>query len=159
MPGAGCGGEPQALYPARAGHDVAGIDTSGELLARLQDALSAEPAEVTGRSGSSAGPEKGRPSWVAGTFDLVLCHVAAMYLGDITPMLTALARVTAPGGAMSLLVRNGLTTAMRDGLRGDWAAALAAFDAKDCQVGANVRTMDKQFRHQARLHKAQTGGG
>lgn len=82
-----------------------------------------------------------------------------MYLGDITPMLTALARVTAPGGAMSVLVRNGLATAMRDGLRGGWAAALAAFDAKDCQVGANARTMDKQFRHQARLHKAQTGGG
>jgi hypothetical protein len=85
------------------------------------------------------------PDLVAGTFDQVLWRGTAMYLGDITPMLTALARVTAPGGARSVLVRNGLTTAMRDGLRGDSAAALAAFGAKD-----HARTMDKQFRHQAR---------
>ena len=31
------------------------------------------------------------PDLVAGTFDQVLWHGAAMYLGDITPMLTALA--------------------------------------------------------------------
>ncbi len=42
-------------------------------------------------SGSSAGPGERAPDLVAGTFDLVLWHGAAMYLGDITPMLTALA--------------------------------------------------------------------
>ena len=44
-------------------------------------------------------------------------------------MLAGLARVLAPGGLLSLLVRNADALAMRPGLAGDWAAALAAFDS------------------------------
>jgi hypothetical protein len=46
-------------------------------------------------------------------------------------MLGALAEVAARDGAISLLVRNGLAPAMRDGLRGRWPEALRAFDSKD----------------------------
>jgi len=127
----GCGQGTQGLHLARAGHDVTGIDSSGELLARFEDALSAEPAEVAGRVRLISGAGERTPDLVTGAFDLVLCHGVLMYLGDITPMLTALARVIAPGGALSVLVRNGLGIAMRDGLRGNWAAALAAFDSLD----------------------------
>ena len=64
----------------------------------------------------------------AGRFDVVLCHGVLMYFPDPGPMLAAVAAVTAPGGLASLLVRNGDALAMRPGLRGDWAAADAAFD-------------------------------
>jgi S-adenosylmethionine-dependent methyltransferase len=52
-----------------------------------------------------------------------------MYLDDPVPMLASLSAVAAPDGLLSLLVRNGLALAMRDGLRGDWAGACAAFDS------------------------------
>jgi SAM-dependent methyltransferase len=127
----GCGQGTQALHLARAGHAVTGIDSSAELLAAFAAALAAEPAEVARRVRLIHGAGQNAPELVDGAFDLVLCHGVLMYLGDITPMLTALSQVTAPGGAISLLVRNGLATAMRDGLRGRWPAALAAFDSKD----------------------------
>ena len=43
-------------------------------------------------------------------------------------MIAGLAHVLAPGGLLSLLVRNGDALAMRPGLSGDWATAAAAFD-------------------------------
>jgi SAM-dependent methyltransferase len=127
----GCGQGTQALYLARAGHEVTGIDLSSRLLGMFEAALAAEPAEVAARVRLIFGAGENAPDLVTGTFDLVLCHGVLMYIANITPMLTALTRVTAPGGAISLLVRNGLAPAMRDGLRGDWTAALAAFDSKN----------------------------
>jgi hypothetical protein len=38
--------------------------------------------------------------------------------------------VASADGWLSLLVRNGLAPAMRDGLRGDWVGARAAFDSR-----------------------------
>jgi len=127
----GCGQGTQALYLARAGHLVTGIDSSARLLGAFGAALAAEPAEVAARVRLVSGAGEDAPDLITGAFDLVLCHGVLMYIANITPMLTALTRVTAPGGAISLLVRNGLATAMRDGLRGDWTAALAAFDSKN----------------------------
>jgi hypothetical protein len=51
-----------------------------------------------------------------------------MYFDDPTPVIAGLARALAPGGLLSLLVRNGDALAMRPGLSGDWATAAAAFD-------------------------------
>jgi 2-polyprenyl-3-methyl-5-hydroxy-6-metoxy-1,4-benzoquinol methylase len=127
----GCGQGTQALHMARAGHEVTGIDSSGELLGMFEDALAAEPAEVAARVKLINGAGENAPDLVRHAFDVVLCHGVLMYLADITPMLTALSLVTAPDGAISLLVRNGLATAMRDGLRGNWPAALAAFDTRE----------------------------
>jgi S-adenosylmethionine-dependent methyltransferase len=127
----GCGQGTQALHLARAGHAVTGLDSSAGLLAEFEAALAAEPAEVAARVRLIRGAGENAPDLVDSAFDVVLCHGVLMYIGDITPMLTALSGVTDAGGAISLLVRNGLATAMRDGLRGNWPAALAAFDTKD----------------------------
>ncbi len=45
--------------------------------------------------------------------------------------MAVLARRVADGGRLSVTVRNGHSLAMRPGLRGQWAAALAAFDGPD----------------------------
>lgn len=127
----GCGQGTQALRAARAGHDVTGIDSSPDLLARFEQALAAEPAAVAARVRLVHGAGERAPELVSGGFDLVMCHGVLMYLDDIGPMLASLARVAAPGGAISLLVRNGLAPAMRDGLRGRWPEAARAFDSKD----------------------------
>jgi SAM-dependent methyltransferase len=127
----GCGQGTQARYLARAGHDVTGLDSSDELLARFEDELAGEPAEVSCRVHLIRGPGERAADLVTGTFGLVMCHGVLMYLDDPGPMLTALSGVAAADGAISLLVRNGLAPAMRDGLRGDWQAALRAFDSKD----------------------------
>lgn len=127
----GCGQGTQALHLARAGHDVTGLDPSQELLARFADDLAREPAEVAARVELLHGPGERAPELATGTFGLVLCHGVLMYLDDPAPMLRALAQVSAPGGAISLLVRNGLAPAMRDGLRGHWPAALRSFDTKE----------------------------
>ena len=127
----GCGQGTQALRAARAGHEVTGIDSSRELLARFEQALAAEPAAVSARVLLVHGAGERAPDLVSGRFDLVMCHGVLMYLHDIGPMLGSLARVAAPGGAISLLVRNGLAPAMRDGLRGRWPEAARAFGSKD----------------------------
>jgi S-adenosylmethionine-dependent methyltransferase len=127
----GCGQGTQALRAARDGHQVTGIDSSPELLALFGEALAAEPAGVSGRVRLVHGTGEQAHELVAGRFDLVMCHGVLMYLGDIRPMLGSLARVAAPDGALSLLVRNGLALAMRDGLRGRWPEAMRAFDGAD----------------------------
>jgi SAM-dependent methyltransferase len=127
----GCGQGTQALRAARAGHGVTGIDSSQELLALFENALAAEPAAVSARVRLVHGAGEQAPELVTGRFDLVMCHGVLMYLDDIRPMLASLARVAAPDGAISLLVRNGLALAMRDGLRGRWAEAGRAFGSKD----------------------------
>jgi hypothetical protein len=48
--------------------------------------------------------------------------------GSVAAILTALSSVAADGATMSLFVRNGLAPTMRDGLRGQWDAAIEAFD-------------------------------
>jgi S-adenosylmethionine-dependent methyltransferase len=124
----GCGQGTQVLHLARAGHHVTGLDSSGELLARFEDDLAREPGEVAARVRLIRGPGERAPDLVSGPFDVVMCHGVLMYLDDPGPMLSALSQVTAAGGAVSLLVRNGLAPAMRDGLRGHWQAALRGFD-------------------------------
>jgi S-adenosylmethionine-dependent methyltransferase len=51
-----------------------------------------------------------------------------MYFPDPDPVLDAIAHVVAPGGVVSLLVRNGDALAMRPGLLGDWDGVGQAFD-------------------------------
>ena len=123
----GCGQGTQALRLARLGHAVTGLDLSPELLGRFAAALDEEPEEVRRRVTLVEGP--GESAAALGEFDLVLCHGVLMYLDSDEEMLAALAGALAPGGRVSLLVRNGLALAMRPGLLGDWAAvgpALAA---------------------------------
>jgi SAM-dependent methyltransferase len=120
----------QALRLARAGHLVTGLESDPAMLAALRAAVAAEPADVRERFAvlHGDGRETGRHFGPA-CFDVVLCHGVLMYVPDPEPMLAGLARVLAPGGLLSLLVRNGDALAMRPGLFGDWAAAVEAFDS------------------------------
>ena len=127
----GCGQGTQALHLARAGHRVTGLDPSEDLLAAFRDAVAVEPAEVAGRINLVQASLEDARQAVAGPFDLVLCHGVLMYFDDIAPALATLDRLAARAGRLSLLVRNGLAPAMRDGLRGRWPEALAAFDSLD----------------------------
>ncbi|WP_461008278.1 class I SAM-dependent methyltransferase [Streptomyces capparidis] len=125
---AGCGQGTQALRLARAGHRVTGMDPDPGMLQAASATLGAEAPEVRARVRliRGDGREVGR-HFGPGSFDVVLCHGVLMYLEEPDPMLAALARVLRPGGLLSLLVRNGDALAMRPGLAGDWAGALAAF--------------------------------
>ena len=127
----GCGQGTQALLLARRGHTVTGLDSSARMLADFRAALSAEPAEVAERVRlveGDAGTVAGR--FAPSSFDAVTCHGVLMYLPDPDPLLAAIAGVLAPGGIVSLLVRNGDALAMRPGLRGDWDGAAQAFDGE-----------------------------
>ncbi|WP_236060531.1 class I SAM-dependent methyltransferase [Actinacidiphila acididurans] len=118
----------QALRLARAGHLVTGLEADPTMLATLRAAVAAEPEDVRNRF--VVLPGDGRHAgrlFAPACFDVVLCHGVLMYLPDPEPMLAALARVLAPGGLLSLVVRNGDALAMRPGLLGDWRTALASF--------------------------------
>ncbi|CAM5564850.1 methyltransferase [Streptomyces abikoensis] len=100
------------------------------MLGVLREALAAEPDGIRERVRLIEGD--GRDTGVhftPGSFDVVLCHGVLMYVPEPDPMLAGLARVLAPGGLLSLLVRNADALAMRPGLDGDWDTALAAFDS------------------------------
>jgi len=98
------------------------------MLDQLERDLAAEPAEVRARVRAEHGLIQ---DWaersVVAPAAAVLCHGVLMYTADPDPVLRAVARLTAPGGIASLLVRNGHALAMRPGLLGDWAACADAF--------------------------------
>jgi S-adenosylmethionine-dependent methyltransferase len=125
----GCGQGTQLLNLARRGHPVVGLDSSATLLADLEKALSAESPPVRERVQLMRGDVNDLGVLFApASFDVVLCHGVLMYFPDPQPVLQAIGRLVAPGGLVSLLVRNGDALALRPGLLGDWAATKAAFD-------------------------------
>ncbi|AWW42679.1 MULTISPECIES: class I SAM-dependent methyltransferase [Streptomyces] len=126
----GMGRGTQALRLARAGHQVTGIEKDTAMLSAARAALCAEPEGIRERVRLIEGD--GRDTGVhflPGSFDVVLCHGVLMYVDDPDPLLAGLARMLAPGGLLSLLVRNADALAMRPGLSGDWQTTLAAFDS------------------------------
>ena len=128
---AGCGQGTQALRLARSGHLVTGLDPDPAMLTAAQANVSAEPADVQARVTLLTGEGGDCGRWFGpGSFDVVLCHGVLMYLPEADPMLASLARVLAPGGMLSVLVRNGDALAMRAGCGGDWAGALGAFSGQ-----------------------------
>ncbi|MER6736594.1 class I SAM-dependent methyltransferase [Streptomyces puniciscabiei] len=138
----GMGQGTQALRLARLGHQVTGVEQDATMIAAARAALAAEPEGIRERVRLVQGD--GRDTGVhflPGSFDVVLCHGVLMYVEDPDPLVAGLARMLAPGGLLSLLVRNGDALAMRPGLSGDWAGALAAFDttAYRNRLGLDVR--------------------
>ena len=132
----------QALRLARAGHSVTGLESDSDMLRTAREALAGEPEGIRERVRLIEGD--GRDTGVhfrPGSFDLVLCHGVLMYVSEPDPMLAGLARVLAPGGLLSLLVRNADALAMRPGTAGDFEAALTAFDSATYtnRLGATVR--------------------
>lgn len=153
---AACGTGVQAVRLARLGHFVTALDTDPGALAAAQQTLAAEPEHVQARISllTGDGGECGR--WFGpSSFDTVLCHGVLMYLADPEPLLASLARVLAPGGLMSVVVRNGDALAMRAGLSGDWASALAGLrppQGAQRQEGPRADRRDDLARTLAELH-------
>ncbi|GHG67497.1 class I SAM-dependent methyltransferase [Streptomyces capoamus] len=138
----GMGRGAQALRLARLGHQVTGVEQDATMIAAAREAVAREPEGIRERVRLVQGD--GRDTGVhflPGSFDVVLCHAVLMYVEEPDPLVAGLARMLAPGGLLSLLVRNGDALAMRPGLTGDWAGALAAFDttAYRNRLGRDVR--------------------
>ncbi|MEU8890960.1 methyltransferase domain-containing protein [Streptomyces sp. NPDC048442] len=138
----GMGQGTQALRLARAGHKVTGLEADAGMLAAAREALSFEPAGIRERVRLMQGD--GRDTGVhflPGSFDVVLCHGVLMYVQEPDALVAGLARMLAPGGLLSLLVRNADALAMRPALAGDWAGALGALDtdAYTNRLGLPVR--------------------
>jgi SAM-dependent methyltransferase len=138
----GCGQGTQALELARRGHRVTGLDASERLLADFRAAADAARPEVGERVTLVQGAvEEVDALFEAESFDAVLCQGVLMYFADPEPVLDSIARVLAPGGTLSLLVRNGDALAMRPGLLHDWRAAADAFDGTGYhnRIGVDAR--------------------
>ncbi|WP_369228116.1 class I SAM-dependent methyltransferase [Streptomyces sp. R39] len=138
----GMGQGTQALRLARAGHQVTGVEREPAMIAAAREALDGEPEGIRERVRIVQGD--GRDTGVhflPGSFDVVLCHGVLMYVEEPDALLAGLARMLAPGGLLSLLVRNADALAMRPGLSGDWAGALEAFDTVSYsnRLGLHVR--------------------
>jgi SAM-dependent methyltransferase len=123
----GCGQGTQALRLASSGCHVTGVDPSPELLRLCAEGAVAKGLTIELLRGQL---EDLDDTCGARTFDLVCCHGVMMYLKDRTGALGILADRLREGGRMSVTFRNGRALAMRPGLRGDWLAALSAFDSK-----------------------------
>ncbi|WP_253209491.1 class I SAM-dependent methyltransferase [Streptomyces niphimycinicus] len=138
----GVGQGTQALRLARAGHEVTGLESDPTMLETARTALADEPEGIRRRVRllEGDGRETGA-HFLPGAFDVVLCHGVLMYLPEPDPLLAGLARVLAPGGLLSLLVRNGDALALRPGLAEDWDTALTAFDSPSYtnRIGLPVR--------------------
>ncbi|MFJ1746684.1 class I SAM-dependent methyltransferase [Streptomyces sp. NPDC088116] len=138
----GMGQGTQALRLARGGHAVTGLESDAGMLATAREALAIEPAGIRERVRliEGDGLETG-VHFLPGSFDVVLCHGVLMYVSEPDAFLAGLARMLAPGGLLSLLVRNADTLALRPGLNGDWAGSLGAFDTDTYtnRLGLRVR--------------------
>ncbi|MGD9481980.1 methyltransferase domain-containing protein [Streptomyces sp. TRM70308] len=127
---AGSGPGTRALRLARSGHEVTVLEVDAGALDAARAALAAEPAGIRARVRLVAGDaRKAGALFRPGTFDAVLCHGVLGRVEEPGPVLAGLVRVLAPGGLLSLLVRNADALALGPGRAGEWDAALAAFDA------------------------------
>jgi S-adenosylmethionine-dependent methyltransferase len=126
----GGGAAHQSLPLARLGHRVTVLDPSPAMLARAEQRVSAETAEVRDRvrlvqaAGESAVEATGGQQ-----FSAVLCHGVLMYQSDPEPLLDAVCRCAEPDGLVSVMALNATTMAVRPALEHRWADALAGFDA------------------------------
>jgi S-adenosylmethionine-dependent methyltransferase len=138
----GCGQGTQAVLLARRGHFVTGLDSSAQLLQDFRAALATEPAEVADRVNLVQGEAAAVADlFPPSSFDAALCQGVLMYFPDPDPLLDGIAQIVAPGGIVSLLVRNGDALAMRPGLLGDWNSVSEAFDGASYlnRIGVHAR--------------------
>ena len=137
----GGGAGTQSIPLARLGYEVTIVDPSAEMLRRAGERLAAEDPAVAGRVRLVGARGEDAPEAVGGaTFDGVLCHGVLMYVDDPAELVGALCRLTGPGGVLSVVAKNVEVMAVRHAHEGDWATALAAFDADRQVNGLGVDT-------------------
>jgi SAM-dependent methyltransferase len=137
----GGGAGNQSIPLARLGHRVTIVDPSEPMLVAAAEAVAREPSEVAARvrllgaTGDAAPELLGERS-----FDAVLCHGVLMYLEDPEPLVGSLSALAREGAVVSVVTKNRQAMAVRPGLAGDWAGALAAFDAVREVNGLDIDT-------------------
>jgi SAM-dependent methyltransferase len=122
----GCGQGTQAVELAARGIEVVGVDPSTDLLEQARGRAAERDVSIR----TVVGDIDGLGSVLAGeSFDLVCAHGLLMYLPDGYEALRKLMGPLRVGGRISFTVRNGDALAYRPGVRGDWKAALEAFNS------------------------------
>lgn len=124
------GGAGHQSFPlARLGHHVTVLDPSPAMLAKAEQRLSAETAEVRDRVRLVNAPGESAPEALAGQqFSAVLCHGVLLYQPSPEPLLDAICASVEPGGLVSVMTLNAATMAVRSALEHRWTDALARFD-------------------------------
>ena len=126
----GGGAAHQALPLARLGYHVTVLDPSQAMLAKAEQRLGAEPAEVRQRVRLIEAPgEQAEEATGGQRFAAVLCHGVLMYLERPEPMMRSLCGCVQDGGLVSVLALNARALAVRPALERRWTDALAAFHA------------------------------
>jgi S-adenosylmethionine-dependent methyltransferase len=126
----GGGAAHQSLPLARLGYQVTVLDPSPAMLAKAEQRLASETAEVRDRVRLiQADGESAHAATDGQLFSAVLCHGVLMYQPDPAPLLDAICRCVEPDGLVSIMALNAATLAVRPALERRWADALASFDA------------------------------
>ncbi len=137
----GGGAGHQSLPLAREGYEVTIVDPSTTMLERAEALVGKESAEVARRVRLVQASAEEAPGVLGhGCFAGVLCHGVIMYVDDPQPFVAALAALAQPGAIVSLVAKNADTLAVRPALEGNWAEALASFDAARQINGLGVDT-------------------
>jgi S-adenosylmethionine-dependent methyltransferase len=139
----GAGQGTQAIALARQGFAVDAVEPDAGMREALADTLAREPDEaVVGRvrlfpGGLDDVAALGR----SGGYQLVLCHGVLMYLDSPDQAVATLCAQVAPGGALSVVARNGAAIAWRPAVRGDWPGVLSMLEELDsaAQEGRDPR--------------------
>ncbi len=124
----GCGQGTQALRLAMTGCQVTGLDPSSRLLSTFSTDAKAAGVDVEIIEGRL---EELDELLAHRVFDVVCAHGLLMYLDDRVAAMRVLAGLVAPGGRLSITVRNAHALAFRPAMRRQWEDALAAFDASE----------------------------
>jgi SAM-dependent methyltransferase len=139
------GGDGRQSVPlAQRGYEVALLDPSDAMLQRARQRLADEPPDVQRRVRLLQGYGEDAPGLLGErSVDVALCHGVLMYIEDPRPLIDALARLTQPGGIISVLTKNADALAMRSAFEGRYRDALTALDADRDRGGMGVTRADR----------------
>ncbi|HEV2070527.1 MAG TPA: methyltransferase [Acidimicrobiales bacterium] len=137
----GGGAGHQSIPLARRGYEVTIVDSSPAMLDMARETLAAEGEFVAGRVQLVQAFGEDAPGALGEyRYGAVLCHGVVMYLDDPRPLVDALCALVTPGGIVSIVAKNVEALACRPAFAGNWAEALAAFDADRQVNGLGMET-------------------
>lgn len=123
-----------AALLAEQGHRVTIVEPSAKM---RQAAVAVVPANVAIQSGSASDIPTRTD---AGTYDAVLCHAVAPYVDDLDALVRDVIAGAAPGGIVSIVIKNREALAMRPALEGRWSDVARAIEADGDAGGLGVRS-------------------